>query len=222
MAQELQTRWDSGKTVYFQVRSSTGTIWNGSSLVAYATADVNLYKIAATEQGSASGYYTGTMPSVAAGVYNVVAFQQLGGSPAETDTYIGSQTLMWSGTAPSALSDAATSGQVGTYLPQRMARGVQILNFPVYLKSAADHVTPFTSGVVSGQIARDGGAFGPLQSGAFSEQGLGWYNLQALTSGDVNANTVRLQFTAVGISGGASDPLPLGLVLQRVSGQTIT
>lgn len=223
MANELQVKWTTGVTVYYQVRSATGTIWNGSSFETYVTANIATYKIASTEQGSASGYFQGTFPStISAGVYNVVAFQQLGGSPAETDIYIGSQTFMWNGSAPSAMSDAATSGQVGTYLPQRMARGVQVTNFPIYLKSSADHVTPFTSGIVSGQISRDGGAFGPLQSGAFTERGLGFYDLQALTSGDLAANTVKLYFAAVGISGGTSDPLPLGMVLQRVSGQTIT
>lgn len=223
MAAELQTRWTTGTTCYFQIRSATGTIWNGTALEAYVTANIGLYKVSSTEQGTASGYFVGTFPAtLAAGVYNVVAFQQLGGSPAETDTYIGSQTFMWNGSAPSSMSDAATSGQVGMYLPQRLARGVQIANFPIYLKSSADHVTPFTSGIVSGQISRDGGAFGPLQSGAFTERGLGFYDVQALTSGDLAANTVKLYFAAVGISGGTSDPLPLGLVMQRVSGQAIT
>jgi hypothetical protein len=124
----------------------------------------------------------------------------------------------WNG-ATVGLADLATSGQIGLVSPMRLARGVGILNFPVYLKSSADHVTPFTSGVVSGQISRDNGSFGALQSGAITEIGLGHFNLFALTSGDLLANTVRLHFTATGISGGSSDPLPISLVLQRTSGQ---
>ena len=94
-----------------------------------------------------------------------------------------------------------------------------IQNFPIYLVSATDHVTPFVSGVISGQISRDGGAFGALQSGAFTEIGLGTYKLQALTSGDILCNTAALVFTGTGISGGTSDPRVFTLLLQRTSGQ---
>jgi hypothetical protein len=81
-------------------------------------------------------------------------------------------------------------------------------------------VTPFTSGVVSGQIWRDGATSpSPLQSGAFTEVGNGFYNLQALTSGDLLATTVKLLFSAQGISGGQADVLPMSVVLQRSSGQ---
>ena len=73
--------------------------------------------------------------------------------------------------------------------------------------------------MVSGQIARDGGAFGALQSGTVTERGLGFFDC-TLTSGDLLANTVKLVFTAVGVSGGAADPVPFGAVLQRSSGQT--
>ncbi len=93
-----------------------------------------------------------------------------------------------------------------------------IQNFPLYFRSSIDHVTPFVSGIISGQISRNGGAFGALQSGAYTELGLGFYALQALTSGDTSAVTIALMFNAVGISGGTSDPLPLGIVTQHSSG----
>jgi hypothetical protein len=97
-----------------------------------------------------------------------------------------------------------------------MARSEMVLNYPIYLVSAADHITPMTSGIVSGQIARDGGAFTTLQSGAFLEKGLGTY-VTTLTSGDLDATIVRLVFTATNISGGTSDPLVERVVLQRSS-----
>lgn len=222
MANELQISFQAGKTVYFQVRNAVGQVASGTGFINYATTGVAQYAITGTEQGTASAYYAGNMPVVAAGIYNVLAKQQLGGSVAETDPTIGSETLNWDGTLVMPRSALTTSGQLGNFLPVRLARGVQHLNFPIYFKSSADHITPFTSGTVSGQISRDGGSFGVLQSGAFTEVGLGHYNLQALTSGDLAANTARLHFTAVGISGGASDPVPMVFILQRVSGQAVT
>lgn len=161
------------------------------------------------------------MPAtITAGVYSVVAMSRLGGSPAETDTPIQSGDLQWNGSAAASISDTATSGQVALITPLKMARSYMITNFPIPLVSSADGVTPFTSGVVSGQISRDGGSFGALQSGAFTEVGLGWYKLSALTSGDLAAGTVALHFTANGISGGSANPYKVALVLQRSSGQT--
>ena len=176
------------------------------------------FAISATEQGS-SNFYAASFPAaVPAGVYNLDAHQQTGGSAAQTDPRVAAGEEQWNGTALFPLSDLATSGQIGQIGPIRLARGTMVQNFPIYLKSAADHITPFTSGVVSGQISRDGGAFGVLQSGTITEVGLGSYKIN-LTSGDLNANTVMLVFTANGISGGTSDPLPIAAVLQRVSGQ---
>jgi hypothetical protein len=128
--------------------------------------------------------------------------------------------LEWNGTYVTPLSDLATSGQLGQIGPLRIARGTMLQNFQFKLVSSADHLTAFTSGVVSGQIARDGGTtFGPLQSGSFFEIGLGWYGLSALTSGDLLANTAALVITANGISGGTSDQRDFAFVLQRTSGQ---
>ncbi len=116
------------------------------------------------------------------------------------------------------LNDLATSGQLSLVSPVKIFRGEQILKFPFKLVSSIDHATSFTSGVCSGQISRDGGTFGALQSGAFSEVGLGWYYVQALTSGDLLANTASLVFTANGISGGTSDQRDFGFILQKSSG----
>jgi hypothetical protein len=93
-----------------------------------------------------------------------------------------------------------------------------VQNFGVHLKSSSTHIDNFTSGVVSGQSSRDGGSFGALQSGTFTERGLGFYSC-TLTSGDLLATTVFLSVTANGISGGASDPVSISMVLQRSSGQ---
>ena len=225
MAAELQVNYTSGSVVYAHVRSAVGTIWNGSALESYVTANIANYKIACTEQGSASGYYTATFPGAVAGVYAVTYKQQMGGSPAESDPTIAVELFHWDGTVHVAESSLATSGQVGQFLPMRMARGVAVSGFVFKLVSSSDHVTNFTSGVISGQISRDGGSFGALQSGltigAYTEIGNGWYRCN-LTSGDLAATTVALLFTGAGISGGTCDQRDFGFVLQRTSGQTIT
>ena len=221
MAGEVQVSFTHGATVYFLIwNNRTGQIFNnGTGLFeAYLTANYANYTNSMTEQGTASHHYNGNFPTAitAPGPYGIESRQQLGGSAVETDPTIGEINFDWSGVQYMSLADISVSGYpIGI----KLQRGVQVLNFPIYLKSAADHVSPFTSGVVSGQIARDGGSFGALQSGAFTEIGLGWYNLQALTSGDITANTVKLHFTGTGISGGNSDPLPIAFVLQRSSGQ---
>lgn len=222
MAGELQVTYDASKTVYVLIFDRTGQVWNGSSFVAYSTGDYTSYDVALTELGTASGIYTGTFPAaIVAGVYSILAKNQAGGTPAQTDAVIAVGDYQWNGTVTLPLSDLATSGQVGTATPIRMARGIAVSGFPFYMVSSADHITPFTSGVISGQISRDGGSFGALQSGlvvgAYVEMGLGWYRC-SLTSGDLTATTVALNFQGVGISGGSADPRNMALVLQKVSG----
>lgn len=219
MASEVQVNYGTtGATLYFQVRNTTGSIWNGTAFVAYATADVTSYDVALTEQGTASAYYVGNFPStIAAGLYNIVAKRQTGGSPAETDATIATGEINWDGTVVMPLSNVATSGQVGQLAPMRIARGVAISGFTFHMVSAADHVTNFTSGVISGQIARDGGSFGALQSGTVTEMGLGYFRVN-LTSGDLAAGTLALLFTGNGISGGTADQRSFAMVTQRVSG----
>lgn len=219
MASEIQATYSSGKTVYALIRNSTGSIWNGSAFVAYDSGDIATYAVSLTEQ-STSGFYAGTFPAgiTAGGIYGIIAKEQIGGSVAETDPTIALGDIQWNGTATLPLSSLATSGQVAQFAPMRIARGTQIAPFPFKLVGAADHITPFTSGVISGQISRDGGAFGALQSGVFTEIGKGWYSLAALTSGDLLANAIALVFTANGISGGTSDQRDFSFLTQRVSG----
>ncbi len=212
----------TGQTNYFRILGSGNSIWSTSGgtggFELYNAADWADYANSLTEQGS-SNVYVGNFPlAVPPGVFDVIAHRQIGGTPAQSDIRVGEGEVNWQGTKRVPLSDLATSGQVGQIGPIRLARSDMVRNFPIYLRSSADHVTPLTSGVVSGQISRDGAAFGPLQSGAFTEVGQGTYSLQALTSGDLNAATIMLLFNAVGVSGGASDPLPIGIVTQRISG----
>lgn len=222
MAGEIQFSAQHGITAYFLVLDRIGRVWNTSGAGAFenwSSAAFANYAVSATEQGTASHQYNGTFPAaVPAGTYGINARQQIAGSVAETDPTIAAGNYEWNGSQTAPLSDTATSGQLGQIAPIRLGKGIQILNWPVYFKSSADHITPFTSGVVSGQIARDGGPFGALQSGAFLETGLGWFTLQALTSGDLNANVVKLNFSCNGISGLSADPVNVAFIMQKVSG----
>jgi hypothetical protein len=160
----------------------------------------------------------GNFPSaIIPGVYSIVGKKQVGGSPAETDPPVANGDFQWNGSVALPLSFLATSGQLAGVGPVKLTRGVMLENFKFTLVSAADHITPFLSGIVSGQISRDTSAFTNLQSGTVTEVGNGFYRV-TLTSGDLLCNTAGLLFTAVGVSGGAADNRGFSLVLQRSSG----
>ena len=224
MANEIQFSHATGKTAYSVIRDQrSGFVWSlsgGSSgaLEGFTSGNWRNYAISATEQG-VSSYYTANFPVAAApGIYSVLGKEQAGANPLQTDASVANGDIHWGGSTVFPLSDVATSGQLGTFNPIRLARGIAVSGFMFKLVSSADHFSAFTSGVVSGQIARDGGSFGALQSGVFTERGLGWYRTD-LTSGDLLATTVALTFSANGISGGSADQRDFFLVLQRTSGQ---
>lgn len=106
MSSELQVDYVTGKSVYFLVRNTTGSIWNGSSFVAYNASNYGDYDVVASEQGS-SGYYVANMPGAGAGVYEVVAKERVGGSPAESDLTVGTGEIQWTGSAVLPLSSLA-------------------------------------------------------------------------------------------------------------------
>lgn len=93
------TSGESGLTAYAFIRkSSDGTIWNGSSFVAFNVANWSSYDVAMTEQTS-SGFYSGTFP---AGItdddfYHITTHYQAGGSPAAGDTVIGQDSYKFDG-----------------------------------------------------------------------------------------------------------------------------
>lgn len=224
MAGSTQFPARTGANCYVVIRDRNGRPWSTSGgtggFETFTSGNYADYAVAAVEQGI-TGWFVGNFPAaLPPGYYNLDAHEQAGGTPLQTDLRVAGGTEQWNGSELIPLSDLATSSQLGFISPLRPARGVMIQNFPVYFKSATDHVTPFTSGSGSGQIWRDG-AVAPvaLQSGAFTEVGNGWYNLQALTSGDLLANSVKILFSC-GISGVAqADPVPMAFLLQRTSGQ---
>lgn len=81
-----------GVTLYAFIRPlGQTTIWStvAGAFVAYSAGDWANYDIAMTEQ-SGSGTYFGTWPDVVtAGFYDFTVYQRLGGSPASSDTLVG-------------------------------------------------------------------------------------------------------------------------------------
>lgn len=114
MAAEIHFDHTTGTTCYVQVRNSVGQIWStvGAAFEAYLTANIANYDIAATEQGTASGLYAADMPAASAGIYNIVAKERAGASPAETDVTVGVGEIEWDGTAVAGLgvSEAEPTG----------------------------------------------------------------------------------------------------------------
>src|SRR5215469_16896996 len=179
MAGELQASFQTGRTVYFLVRDRNALIYSAqfNGFSGYISAQYSGYVIPGQEQG-ASAYYVGNFPSVPAGTYNCVARQQIGAGPLESDPTTDAGSLNWNGSNVYPLSDIAVSGIV--LAPTVMlARSWMVQNYPIYLRSSADHVSPLLSGFVSGQISKDGGLFTTLQSGAITpvQGGPGVYNL---------------------------------------------
>ncbi len=221
MANEIKTPGPgTGRTVYsWLFNTSSGYVWSTSggtgAYEPFAAANVADYSISLTERANSNLYFGNVPIAVPAGTLDVVAKQQLTGSPVQTDPNIATGQIDWNGTKVLALADFSVSGQNKLVTLQK---GIAFPNFQIYLKSSADHIAPFLSGnSISGQINRDGAGFVALQSGLFTERGLGMYSVN-LTSGDLNGNSVFLLVTGTNVGGGACDPLPLSINTQRSSG----
>lgn len=100
---------DSGRTLYVQIRDLSGFVYNGSAFEAYNAANWTTYDIAMTEQG-ASTIYTMTFPSISAGQYSVIAFEQAGGAPAQGDFVVASADVTWDGSQLLDLMDVQDHG----------------------------------------------------------------------------------------------------------------
>lgn len=138
----IQVQYSTTGTIYALIRDTSGNIWNGSSFVAYATADLGSYDIPLTQQGTASRYYAATFPvSIADGVYAVTAYAQASGTPSETDTVIASGTMTIGATTAELTSagvDAVFDESIGDgTLTMRQALRVLIAGMAGKLSGAA-------------------------------------------------------------------------------------
>lgn len=220
MANEVQFRGPgAGAQCYFTIHNQTsGMIWNTSggtgAYEGFNSGNWSVYAISASEQGL-SNFFVGNIPAaVPAGVLSIDVRQSVTGGELQTDPGVAAGDIQWNGSTVVPLSNLATSGQLASFMPVQLARGQAVSGFPLYFKSSLDHVTPLVSGVCSGSVSKNGGLFGPLQSGIFNEIGLGAYTV-GLTSGDVNAESLMFLFTATNVSGPVSDPLPIAILTMK-------
>lgn len=111
MANEIGFQFSStGATLYMLVRRFDQQIFNGATFEAYSTANLDTYDIPSlAEQGTASRFYPFTFPAaIITGLYRFDIFEQAGGSPAETDLFVGTGFLHWDGISEVIPFDVAT------------------------------------------------------------------------------------------------------------------
>lgn len=118
----------SGATLYYLLRNQAAQVFDNGlaqTFTPYVTANYANYDIPLVEQGTASGYYVGNVPTdLAAGLYFVSVHQRAGVSPAEDDTRIGVGEIDWSGAFVRTLSTVGVSDGLGTALLD-LADGVE-------------------------------------------------------------------------------------------------
>lgn len=129
MAGEVQCTHTTARTLYALIRNSIGQVWDTVDVAfeTYATAQLENYDVALSEQGTASGYYTGTFPTdiTTAGVYSVVVYDRAGGSPAETDTLVATGDLHWTGSVVAEYANVERWN--GTLVPTEHTAGYPIV-----------------------------------------------------------------------------------------------
>ena len=106
MANEIKFAFDKDSTLYARVFNDTGQVWNTSGTPAFETwADGNVtdYDIALTDKSS--GQYIGDFPTTAAGRFKVNIYERAGGSPAITDTVVGTGEMLWDGASEIFVAD---------------------------------------------------------------------------------------------------------------------
>lgn len=119
----------TGKTCYVLIRSPNASedIWNGSAFETYNNSNYATYVISAVEQGL-SGFYVYNVPSLPAGTYDVVAMDQLGGSPSQSDLPAAGGTIDWTGTATSSTAAAIVASIGATAIAQIQAALLAVVN----------------------------------------------------------------------------------------------
>jgi hypothetical protein len=100
MANEIQADYASGNTLYAVVRDMSGKVWYvaGQVFEAWGTDGHNAddYDIALTDK-SGSRYVGSLDGNIPVGRYSVQIFLQAGANPADGDTLISSDEILWSG-----------------------------------------------------------------------------------------------------------------------------
>jgi hypothetical protein len=100
MANEIHADYASGQTLYAVIRNMAGDVWYvaGQAFEVWGTAgrDADDYNIDLSDKGGSRyvGDFDGEIPP---GRYCVQIFLQAGANPVDSDTIIGSDEIVWSG-----------------------------------------------------------------------------------------------------------------------------
>jgi len=105
MANELQAFLPTGKTLYAVLLNAIGQVWDGTQFEAIAAGTWTDNDIPLTEV--TAGLYLANMPTVVAGGYSYIVYEQAGASPAVTDALVGMGSIDWNGIAVLPLSALA-------------------------------------------------------------------------------------------------------------------
>jgi hypothetical protein len=101
MANEIHVNYTSGNTLYAVVRNAAGDVWNtaGQVFEVWGTGGrtANDYDISLTDK-SGSRYVGNFDNNIPAGRYSIQVFLQAGANPADGDTFIADEEIVWSGT----------------------------------------------------------------------------------------------------------------------------
>ena len=100
MANEIKLSFVVAQTdLYAIVFNAAGQVYDlvTAAFETFDDSQIERYDVPLVEAGDRSGFYLGTFPVIASGVYQVVAYQ---GDKADTnnDTPVGSKTMHWDGT----------------------------------------------------------------------------------------------------------------------------
>jgi hypothetical protein len=101
MANEIHVNYASGNTLYAVVRNTAGDVWYvaGQVFEAWGTGSrtADDYDISLTDK-SGSRYVGSFDMNIPAGRYSIQVFLQAGVNPADGDTFIAGEEIVWSGT----------------------------------------------------------------------------------------------------------------------------
>jgi hypothetical protein len=101
MSNEIHIDYTSGNTLYAVVRNGTGEVWYSSGQIfepwGTNSRTADYYDISLADKGGSRyvGNFDGNIP---AGRYSVQVFLQAGATPADSDNFVGSDKIVWSGT----------------------------------------------------------------------------------------------------------------------------
>jgi hypothetical protein len=101
MANEIHVNYTSGSTLYAVIRNAAGDVWYvaGQVFETWGTGGrtADDYDISLTDK-SGSRYVGSFDTNIPASRYSVQVFLQAGANPANGDTFIASEEIVWSGT----------------------------------------------------------------------------------------------------------------------------